>query len=125
MLAGPHAQAHISGRFDHAGARCDVSGAYASLSYLASGQELDAYLAWLNLRAKNLVTFGSNRRAVQYVARELMQRSTINGRDVRRLARQAENDLYQEATGRNPPWLNPPWVTGVASRLATSSAAKK
>jgi hypothetical protein len=103
LLAGFHAEARFAGRRNHVGAASDMHKAVELLTWLAEGEALEKYLAWLNVRSKNLVNTPQNWRAIEYVARELLAPRKISGRAVRQLYRQAQRDLYREETGREFP----------------------
>jgi hypothetical protein len=49
----------------------------------------------LNVRSNNLVQAPDNWRAIECVARALLERRTISAREARRLKFQATCDLYQ------------------------------
>jgi hypothetical protein len=94
--AGFHAESRFTGRRNHAGAAYDRQEAKEFLSLLAEDEELKKYLAWLDVRSKNLVGSQLIWRAIEYVARELLERKEITGQDVRRLYQQARSELCPE-----------------------------
>jgi hypothetical protein len=113
LFAGFHAETHFAGWRNHVGASSDMRRAVDLLSYLACGEELDKYLAWLNVRSKNLVEWELNWRPIECIARELMERREISGHDVRRLFWQARRDFMTEKTGTPTPMI------GVAAKDAS------
>jgi hypothetical protein len=48
-----------------------------------SEEETEAYLRWLLIRARNLITSLVNWPIVEHVAAELLARKTLNGREMR------------------------------------------
>jgi ATP-dependent Zn protease len=94
LFAGFHAEARFTGRRNYKVASWDRGAAADILSYLTQDreEELRAYLAWLDVRSKDMVNSPMNWRAIEYVARELLARRQLNGKDIRRLCQQARND---------------------------------
>jgi hypothetical protein len=94
-LAAGHAEAKFSGRHNHVGASADYRNAADLVSYLVSNtEELKCYLAWLNVRAKNLIHSIDTWRAVEALAHALLDKRQLAGREARRIYRAAYFEEY-------------------------------
>ncbi len=85
LLAGPIAEAQWTGRRNHVGASGDVKKAVDLMSHLAGGKEADAYLAWLYIRAENIIASDATWGVVQAIAEALLAQRRITGKEARRL----------------------------------------
>jgi hypothetical protein len=88
FLAGAQAEELLAGERDPAGASDDYHQAVQLASYLTgSTEETEAYLAWLGIRARNLVRVPVWAAAIEAVAGELLTAQTLSGRRVRAIIR--------------------------------------
>jgi len=85
-LAGVEAEARFAGRRDWRGASVDLEDAVSFAEHVVlSDEELRAYLRWLGVRVKGLVTVYWA--LIDGVARRLLERRNMTARDVQRTIR--------------------------------------
>ncbi len=87
FLAGPVAEAKLTGRYNHVGASKDYHGAVFYASYVTgSSEETSAYINWLLERTKNILsTYHWD--AVELLADELIKRREISYTATRKIIR--------------------------------------
>jgi ATP-dependent Zn protease len=103
LVAGLVAEARFKGKHDWRGAQSDLSFAYRLADYLCSStKETRKYISWMMERARNLFDSrnGLRWRQVRYVARELLSKKTISGKNVRELCQKATLDMLRESQAR-------------------------
>lgn len=89
-LAGPEAEERLTGRRDDAGAAQDDETVVEIAEGIEGGDETkDAYLTWLRLKVRDYVNSQLFWSQVEAVADALLERETLTGAEVRRVARQA------------------------------------
>ena len=95
LLAGGEAEAKFRGRHNHIGAERDYQDAIdLAMCVFGSEEETEAYLRWLLIRARNLITSLVNWPIVEHVAAELLARKTLNGREMREEYQIAREKLF-------------------------------
>jgi hypothetical protein len=86
QFAGHVAEARRAGRNNFRGAAADYRGAFDLASLVTSGQEeTDKYLDWLAVRSKNLFRLPWEWAAVEAVARGLLEKRILSGREAKGL----------------------------------------
>jgi hypothetical protein len=92
-LAGDAAEARWRGRHNWQGMRSDFHELANLTSYFcgAGGEEEAAYIKWLLIRARNLITRPQNWCQVKAVARALVKRGRLSRRECRRISCEAIN----------------------------------
>jgi hypothetical protein len=117
MFAGPAAEARARGRRDHVGAGGDDYRYAIDLAsrFCGSIEETTAYVAWLALRAQNLIHDPFVWFGVEALAAALLARRTLTGRKAR-AAYRAGQDEFRRANGIGA-------VAGVAEKGGPSEAA--
>lgn len=85
-LAGPIAEKHFTGRYNHVGARQDYRTSI-DLACLTCGsdKECERFVEWLWVRSENLLKHPRNQQAVKALAEVLLQRKAVSGRLARRV----------------------------------------
>jgi hypothetical protein len=90
QMSGFVAERRYRGRANHVGALADYANTYETASALTfSRRERDLFLDWLFARACSLMRRLSAQRAVNAVARVLLEKERISGRTVARIANRA------------------------------------
>ena len=88
--AGNAAERLLTRRKVSDGSHKDFQDAYDYVSLLIQDEEeVYAYLKWLQLRAENILSIRYNWFAVEVLAKELLKRKYIGGKQVRQIIRQA------------------------------------
>ena len=87
FLAGPVAEAKLTGRYNHIGASKDYEGAVLYASYVTgSSEETSAYINWLLEKTKNILSI-YRWDAVELLAGELIKRREIGYKTTREIIR--------------------------------------
>lgn len=87
-LAGPVAEAKLTGRFNHIGASQDYHDAFNCALYVTgSTEEAGAYINWLLERTKNILSPKSKWDAVEELANELIGQREIGYGTARKIIR--------------------------------------
>ncbi len=102
LLAGNESIKKLTGRYDSRGAFDDDDVAInLAMSPTGSGEEATAMLRWLRVRAQGLVR--RHWACVRAVATELLERSTLSGRDVRQVIEQEiQRQIGRKGVKRSP-----------------------
>lgn len=83
-LAGAEAERVATGRYNYRGGAHDLFAAIRYAQQLSeTDEEVGAYLKWMRLRTRRLVRSNAWRRAVDSLARALVERGTVRMREAR------------------------------------------
>lgn len=94
-LAGPAAETQFTGRENHVGAGCDHHQAVDLASYLIREQkELEAYLAYLYLKAENILKVPEHWAMVEALAKALLEKETLSSREAHKIMRGAWSNFF-------------------------------
>jgi hypothetical protein len=94
FLAGPVAEAKLTGRYNHIGASKDYAGAVSYADYVTgSSEETGAYINWLIEKTKNILSL-YHWNAVELLAGELIKHREIGYKATREIIRKGlDGDL--------------------------------
>jgi hypothetical protein len=93
-LAGGEAERVVSKRYNRTGASSDLRNAVTLLIHLVgSSEEASAFFKVLQIRARNLVAAPHRRPALDAVAADLLERTTLSGIEIGEVIR----DAYRSA----------------------------
>lgn len=98
LLAGMHAESSQSGE----GCEEDLRRAWGLLEYFCgSDEEVQAYLDWLNIRAKQLVASEVCQVKIEAIAKALLEKGKLSAAEVKDIARKAVDRWISENQRKN------------------------
>jgi hypothetical protein len=99
LLAGMHAESNQSGE----GCEEDLRRAWGLLEYFCgSDEEVQAYLDWINIRAKQLVASEVCQVKIEAIAQALLEKEKLSATEVKTIAQEAVERWVAEKVARVP-----------------------
>lgn len=89
LLAGREAAWLVTGRYNNVGASGDDRQAFNLATHLCDDDEAAAYLAWVRIRARNMVRRPHVRVSIEAVAQALLARKRLSGNEIKAVIREA------------------------------------